>query len=347
MAAPEEESCGGRQLTEKFEKIIFISQARLGDTLFATPAVRYLSKVYTFARIDVLAPTFTSYQVWQGSPYLSRFDLCDSPQKLNTTLAYDLAVAPYDNEFSRDCAKKIAKTHWLKSDTRKLPPSLDMLEFLAEKTGVPHVGVENYDLFPQPKHHAQVAEKLAALGETNRLVACQIACHGVEKSARKWFHRKRHPKTWPPRYYRKFASGLLESCEDVSLLMVGSEREAPLVRSLCKAPNVHDFSGLDVLALKVLIQRSALFISPDTGPLHVACTTNTPLIGMYAATDPFIFGPPPCKQEATILYGNPITTITPEILLDCVLSWLDQTHTLSINTQRMIFLPPTQSQATN
>jgi ADP-heptose:LPS heptosyltransferase len=36
--------------------------------------------------------------------------------------------------------------------------------------------------------------------------------------------------------------------------------------------------------LKTLVVRAALFIGGDTGPLHVAATTATPIVGIYGPT---------------------------------------------------------------
>jgi ADP-heptose:LPS heptosyltransferase len=52
------------------------------------------------------------------------------------------------------------------------------------------------------------------------------------------------------------------------------------------APRVVDFGEFDLAGLRALIARSRLFIGGDTGPLHVAATTATPVVAVYGPTLP-------------------------------------------------------------
>jgi ADP-heptose:LPS heptosyltransferase len=45
-----------------------------------------------------------------------------------------------------------------------------------------------------------------------------------------------------------------------------------------------DFGEFDIRELRALVARSALFVGGDTGPLHVAATTATPIVGIYGPT---------------------------------------------------------------
>ncbi len=45
-----------------------------------------------------------------------------------------------------------------------------------------------------------------------------------------------------------------------------------------------EFGDVDLAELRALVERSALFIGGDSGPLHVASTTTTPIVGIYGPT---------------------------------------------------------------
>jgi ADP-heptose:LPS heptosyltransferase len=45
-----------------------------------------------------------------------------------------------------------------------------------------------------------------------------------------------------------------------------------------------DCGELDLSELRAVIARSRLFVGGDTGPLHVAATTSTPVVGIYGPT---------------------------------------------------------------
>lgn len=53
-----------------------------------------------------------------------------------------------------------------------------------------------------------------------------------------------------------------------------------------RAAQVLDLGDFDLSELRALIGRSRLFIGGDTGPLHVAATTATPVVGIYGPTLP-------------------------------------------------------------
>lgn len=47
-----------------------------------------------------------------------------------------------------------------------------------------------------------------------------------------------------------------------------------------------EFGDFDLSELRALIGRSRVFIGGDTGPLHIAATTRTPVVGVYGPTLP-------------------------------------------------------------
>ncbi len=48
---------------------------------------------------------------------------------------------------------------------------------------------------------------------------------------------------------------------------------------------------LDFIEIRELIGRSALFVGPDSGPMHLAASTGTPLVVYFGPTLPAVFGP--------------------------------------------------------
>jgi ADP-heptose:LPS heptosyltransferase len=50
------------------------------------------------------------------------------------------------------------------------------------------------------------------------------------------------------------------------------------------AHRIIDFGEFDLQELRALIGRSALFVGGDTGPLHIAAATDTPVVGIYGPT---------------------------------------------------------------
>jgi heptosyltransferase I len=53
-----------------------------------------------------------------------------------------------------------------------------------------------------------------------------------------------------------------------------------------RASRVVDFGNFGLAELRSLVERSRLFIGGDTGPMHIAATTRTPIVGIYGPTLP-------------------------------------------------------------
>jgi heptosyltransferase-2/heptosyltransferase-3 len=74
-----------------------------------------------------------------------------------------------------------------------------------------------------------------------------------------------------------------------TVLVTGSTADAPLARALAAhletAPV--DLTGrLSVREMLSLVERLDLFLSPDTGPMHMACAVGTPSVSVFGPSDP-------------------------------------------------------------
>ncbi|HLS80137.1 MAG TPA: glycosyltransferase family 9 protein, partial [Steroidobacter sp.] len=58
-----------------------------------------------------------------------------------------------------------------------------------------------------------------------------------------------------------------------------------------KQPCVNTIGEDTLLEFLATLQRATVLLSPDSGPAHMATTVGTPVIGLYAATNPARSGP--------------------------------------------------------
>jgi ADP-heptose:LPS heptosyltransferase len=99
----------------------------------------------------------------------------------------------------------------------------------------------------------------------------------------------REVRQWPPDRFAHLARRLAEQT-GLSILLSGSDPDHPAHRiflNTCGSLPVTDLTGqlpLDTLA--ALLTRSALFISCDTGPAHLAAAVGCPQITLFGRTDP-------------------------------------------------------------
>ncbi|MFA5090957.1 MAG: glycosyltransferase family 9 protein [Candidatus Omnitrophota bacterium] len=102
-------------------------------------------------------------------------------------------------------------------------------------------------------------------------------------------------RRWPREYFVVLAQELI-SKYNAHLIFVGSKEDAPYVYETLKMvgfpENVHSLAGRAPLPdLANLLGKLHLFISNDSGPLHLAVYLNIPTISFFGPETPLIYGP--------------------------------------------------------
>jgi lipopolysaccharide heptosyltransferase II len=95
-------------------------------------------------------------------------------------------------------------------------------------------------------------------------------------------------RRYPPEQYAQ-AVDLLVARTGCAAIFTGDANEEPLVRSVREAMSQtsHSLVGLLELAeLGALIAEADLLISNNTGPAHIAAAVDTPVVDLYALTNP-------------------------------------------------------------
>jgi len=100
-------------------------------------------------------------------------------------------------------------------------------------------------------------------------------------------------KRWPACRFAELAS-LIQKRRGAQILIVGSADETEVAKSISssmeKKPAI--LTGQTSLPqLLGLISQAALFISNDSGPMHLANALRVPVVGIFGPTDPEVTGP--------------------------------------------------------
>jgi lipopolysaccharide heptosyltransferase II len=134
-----------------------------------------------------------------------------------------------------------------------------------------------------------------------------IAAAGVDLS-RPWIVV--HPgatapsRRYPPECYARACASIASDYPDYQILVTGSAREAQIVRTVAASsgPTTHAIAGmLNLGELASVIQRAKLLISNNTGPAHLAAAVGTPVVDLYALTNPQHV---PWKVPSRVLYHD-------------------------------------------
>jgi lipopolysaccharide heptosyltransferase I len=98
-------------------------------------------------------------------------------------------------------------------------------------------------------------------------------------------------KHWGNDKFAKVAEHFLARGFVVTL--IGSQRERVVCEDVAAlAPGVVDLAGMTTLSdLAALIRRSAISITNDSGPMHLAAALDRPVVSIFGPTDPIWIGP--------------------------------------------------------
>ncbi|GIV97747.1 MAG: hypothetical protein KatS3mg057_2404 [Herpetosiphonaceae bacterium] len=139
------------------------------------------------------------------------------------------------------------------------------------------VADEQLSLCVPEEAHARVKALLAGL-EVDPLRPWAVLHPGATASSRRY----------PPDHFAQAARRLVLE-EGLQIVLTGTETEHELVesiRTMMAAPS-HSLAGrLNLAALAALIEQAPLLISNNTGPVHIAAAVGTPVVDIYALTNP-------------------------------------------------------------
>ncbi len=98
-------------------------------------------------------------------------------------------------------------------------------------------------------------------------------------------------KRWPLEHWRVLIDGLLSERRETLLLVGGSEEARylePLVRGTSRGSDrIRSLAGKTPTGvLAQLLCASRIFITNDTGPMHLAAAVGTPVVALFGSTSP-------------------------------------------------------------
>ena len=98
-------------------------------------------------------------------------------------------------------------------------------------------------------------------------------------------------KRWGSDKFAKVAGHFLS--KGFAVVLIGSQRERVVCEEVAAlAPGAIDLAGMTALSeLAALIRRSAISITNDSGPMHLAVALDRPVVSIFGPTDPVWIGP--------------------------------------------------------
>ncbi len=288
---------GGRGDAGGARRVLVLQTSFLGDSLLTLPLLRRLKDSLPGATVSVL--TLPKHaDVFRGCEWVDEVLLDDKrgahggltgPWRIAAELkakGFDLAVVPHRSFRS-------ALVAWLAGIPRRVGFAASAGRFLFTDT-VPFAWLTHdlernlalarplgADAAPAAGEARYIAPGAASPALTKALAEAGLApgarLAGIHPGAA-WA-----TKRWLPERYAELCRRL--RADGLTPVLVGGPGDAALGAELAKASGAADLVGkTDLADLKALMGRLSLFVTNDSGPMHLAAAAGVPVVGLFGAT---------------------------------------------------------------
>ena len=276
-------------------RILVVTTTALGDTLWATPTFESLRLSFPNAYLAVLTSPIGN-EVLRTSPWIDKIHLLQTPKLWKT-----LYKERFDTILILHASQRIV------FPLCALLGATQIVGTFGINKGLDHLLT---DPLPQSYEHEiirrlKMVEKIGGKIHTETLsffpdsktATTTLGCG-------KWVAL--HPgskdgfKRWPAKNFA--AVGRLLQRSGYQILVTGTKDEKNLMEEVASqivGAKIGD-PDLSLHGFAHLLTQVDLLISNDTGPVHLACSLNRPVIAIYASTDPKLCGPHKAKNAIAI-----------------------------------------------
>lgn len=279
-------------------KILIIQTAFLGDVILSLPLLQVLKNKLPDCVIDYMCIPKTK-EILQNNPYINQLILFDKHVKdkglsgLNKMIAevkrnkYDVVISVQRYLRSALIAKQSGAGRTISYDTSTLSfLYTDKVEYkqkheiervldLLSPLGLKDLPLLKPELFPSEEDRNEVGKIFKGLVITQKMDLICVAPGSV------WF-TKRFPKD----KYVKLLD--MMDRDNLKVALIGGKDDVKLCDYIIGKTthnDVYSFAGkLSILQSAELIKNSALLITNDSAPLHIANAVGTKVIALFGST---------------------------------------------------------------
>jgi lipopolysaccharide heptosyltransferase II len=294
-------------------KILLVRLREIGDVVFTTPAVRAIRRRFPEAHLSYVVEPGASAIV-EHNPNIDELIVAPRPHgigRLRSELALirRLRAAAYDMAIDFHSGPRASILTWLSGAPVRVGYTVAGRSWMytrriARPRGLrPRHSVENqWDLLAAldigPPDRTEYPVEMALGDGTASALAARLSRAGVQGdhrlivmhvSAGNPFRR------WPVGSFAAVAAGLAgrDPTRRIVITSGPSDREAA-DRVIAEAQallghergRVLECGEFSLSELRALVDRAALYIGGDSGPMHVAATSHVPIVSLYGPTLP-------------------------------------------------------------
>lgn len=306
-----------------YNKILIVNLGGIGDVLLSTPALRALKNNFPQAQISILVVPRV-YEIVKGLSYID-----------NIFIFYKgySPISLFKNFFTLLALRKRHFDLLLNMRTIVSEKSARKIKFLINiihpklKVGRDTDGRGNFFDLKIPETYKGQKYEMAYDIETVEALSAEVADRSIDfkvdnasiEKIEKILEKEgiyrddlligihpggRNSRRWP---LENFSQVIAEIYKKISckFVITGGKDEVSLVAKLVKMTNpkvINLANQLNIRELGALIKRCNLYISNDTGPMHIAAILEAPLIAIFGAGDVIRYDPRNIFGKAEIFH---------------------------------------------
>lgn len=297
-------------MTSTYKNILVINTMHIGDLMLVTPALRTLRANYPQAHIALLTDRILADLV-RCNENIDECILIDKHGRDKGILAlirfirqirkrhFDLVINYHRNERASAIAsfsggKNIVGyaqpffhrffDHWMPNlamaDTPKdkvMHQTLCHLKVLQEAAGCTKLDDRGLEMWLPPEEEKKASDLWQKeFAEDDRVIAFNIGASWMTKR-------------WIDAYFAECADHFIQ--EGYHIAFLGGPTDVAIVKACIEkmkekdSQKVHVFTGkVSLTVLAGLLRRCCLFLTTDSGPMHVGVAMNVPIVTMFGAS---------------------------------------------------------------
>lgn len=291
----------------------------IGDCIMCLPAIDAIKKSIPDSKISIICKSFLSdiftgmdgvddvvpipdsmgpAALWQTSRVLKKYSFdrgCLFTNSFGSALLFKLAGIPSICGYNRDGRRFLLslKIPYIKNDRHHAFYYLDMVSQCMDQPFENDVGV---CMKPSEAEKRAVAERLSELGIGTGKTIIGMAPTAAYGSA----------KEWPAGKYRQLIGEILSSFEDVRIVLLGSRKEKQGLERIAgeTGKRITVLAGdLTLREAIVAVSFCRVFVSNDSGLMHVAAALGIPQVAIFGPTNPQKTSP--LNTKSVVLFEPP------------------------------------------
>lgn len=301
------------------QSILVLTSSSTGNNVFMTPAIKLIRKYLSDSRIEVVALSKLSAEVYNANPYINQLHVIKNSSEFDKLgVNFDHVIALHPNTLKKYRSIK-TKIHALPKINNDYHHADQLLEHVANLL---NVKVDNSDRLYFLGNPSKTLFTEKSLYGNKPIINIHLGSARANLHGWKFWHSKRaeEAKIWNLENYIALSQKLLESCPNLTITLTGSKNESFLAKRFIKViPAAINLTGqTTVQDLLQHISNCDLFISHDCGVLHIASATDIPIIALFGPTSSVRTGPYPNRSNHTVIMRESMSKIKLSEVLESV-----------------------------